>query len=388
MPAPASLPDVLRRCHRQELLPLAAVLGVYARRMSRDALARAIQLSLRTAGSHGVGNVVFRKGKPPPWHEVVRDLAKRQKVDHQGDPVHLERNVLEGWLEAGKPKPVPRAEIEEVLAADPWGEPTTALQPVGRSSLKKALGGPLLAWFGRMLLPFVGPAIVLALVMWLGRPRDSILLPAILEIARLRIRVKHRFVVALVGPPSVGKDAAIKALFGFDTGNVNPIAGSTRDVAVYEVPGDHGLEVINTPGVGDVQSALTDETRGILDQADLFLFLVNAQGGVRQREKDEFRHVRRRRRPVLVVMNKVDTLKQADRDRMVADSTQKLGLSEGDVVGAAFDPLPVLADEPIGVDAIHTWLADQLEASGRDRDALRVLLGEAEAAPAPASDAG
>jgi GTP-binding protein EngB required for normal cell division len=383
MPAPASLPDVLRRCHRQELLPLAAVLGVFPGRLSRDALARSIQQALRTAGSHAVSNVIFRKGQPPPWHEVVRDLAKRTNVKWQEDPVNLERNVLEGWMKSGKPKPVPRAEIEEVLAVDPWGEPTTALQPIGRAPLKKTLGGPLLAWFGRMLLPFVGPAIVIAVVMWLGRPRDSILLPAILEIARLRIRVKHRFVVALVGPPSVGKDAAIMALFGFDTGNVNPIAGSTRDVAVYEVPGDHGLEVINTPGVGDVQSALTDETRGILDQADLFLFLVNAQGGVRQREKDEFRHVRRRRRPVLVVMNKVDTLKEADRARMITDSTTKLGLNEGDVVGAAFDPLPVLSEAPIGVDAIHEWLADQLEASGRDRDALQVLLSEAAASAAP-----
>jgi GTP-binding protein EngB required for normal cell division len=382
-PEVASLPEILRRCHRQELLPLAAMVGVNPASMNRDGLARGIQLALRTAGSQQVLDALLRRGDPPPWHEVVRDLAERIGAKPHPDPAHTERAILEAWLGKGKPRPVPKDEIAEILTVNPWGEPTTALQPIGRSPLKKQIGGPLLAAIGRLLVPMLGPGLVLGILLWLGRPRDSILLPAILEIARLRVRVKHRYVVALVGPPSVGKDAAIKALFGFDTGNVNPIAGSTTDVAVYEVPGDHGIEVINTPGVGDVRQRLTEETRGILDQADLFLFLVNAQGGVRQRERDEYGHVRRMRRPTLVVLNKVDTLKEADRERMVADTVKKLVVPEGDVVGAAFDPLPQLHDAPIGVDAIHAWLADRLEESGRDRDAFaKLLAGAAPRGPA------
>jgi GTP-binding protein EngB required for normal cell division len=374
MTAPDSLPEVLRRCHREELLPLAAAVGVNPRNMTRDPLARAIQQALRTAGSHQIANVVFGKGKPPPWHEVVDDLAVRLKLPRSTEPARTERRVLEAWLERGKPRPVPRADIQEVLAANPWGEPETALQPVGRSPVRKQLGGPILSFMARFALPFFAPAFIVGVMLWLGRPRDNILLPAVLEIARLRVRVKYRYVIALVGPPSVGKDAAIKAIFGFDTGNVNPIAGSTKSVAVYEVPGDHGIEVVNTPGVGDVRGDLTDETRGILDQADLFLFMVNAQGGVRQRERDEFAQVKRRRRPVLVVMNKVDTLKEADRPRMLADSAEKLGLPAEDVVGAAFDPLPQLADAPIGVDGVHAWLVKRLEAEGRDATGLQAML--------------
>lgn len=377
-PEVASLPEVLRRCHRQELLPLAATLGVNPRNMNRDGLARAIQHALRVAGSQQVLDMLLRRGEPPPWHEVVGGLAERVGAKPHSDPAHTERRILEAWLEKGKPKPVPKQEIAEILTVNPWGEPTTALQPIGRSSLKKQIGGPLLALLGRILVPLLGPGIILGVLLWLGRPRDTILLPAILEIARLRVRVKHRYVVALVGPPSVGKDAAIKALFGFDTNNINPIAGSTTDVAVYEVPGDHGIEVINTPGVGDVRARLTAETRGVLDQADLFLFLVNAQGGVRQRERDEYGHVRRMRRPTLVVLNKIDTLKEADRQRMVADTVKKLAVDEGDVVGAAFDPLPQLYDNPIGVGTIHAWLADRLEDTGRDRDAFAKLLADAD----------
>lgn len=374
MTAPDSLPEVLRRCHRQELLPLAAAVGVNPRKLARDPLARAIQHALRTAGSHDIASVVFGKGEPLPWHRVVGDLAVRLKLSRSPDSARTERRVLEAWLARGKPRPVPRKEIEEVLAANPWGEPETALQPVGRAVVRKQLGGLLLGVMARFALPFFAPAFIVGVMVWLGRPRDGILLPAVLEIARLRIRVKYRYVIALVGPPSVGKDAAIKAIFRFDTGNVNPIAGSTKTVAVYEVPGDHGIEVVNTPGLGDVRAELTDETRGILDQADLFLFMVNAQGGVRQRERDEFAEIKRRRRPVLVVMNKVDTLKESDRPRMLADSAEKLGLSPEDVVGAAFDPLPQLADAPIGVAGVHAWLVERLEAEGRDATGLQALL--------------
>jgi len=241
MTGPAPLPDVVRRCHREELLPLASGLGVQPGTLGRDALARAILHALRSVGSNTVLNVLRRRGAPPPWFEVIHALAGQMGVEAAADPVLLERQLLRAWLDSGRPGPVPAAEIEAVLAVDPSGEPATALQPVGRAVEKRPLGGALLALVGRMLVPIAGPAVVLALVLWLGRPRDGILLPAILELARLRIRVQHRFVVAIVGPPSVGKDAAIKALFGFDTGNVSPIAGSTRDVAVYDVPGDHGL---------------------------------------------------------------------------------------------------------------------------------------------------
>jgi len=388
MTGPAPLSDVLRRCHREELLPLASGLGVQAGTLGRDALARAILHALRSVGSNTVLNVLRRRGAPPPWFEVVRELAGRMGVAAAADPVLLERQVLRAWLTAGRPGPIPAVEIAAVLAVDPWGEPATALQPVGRAAESRPLGGALLALVGRMLVPIAGPAVVLALVLWLGRPRDGILLPAILELARLRIRVQHRFVVAIVGPPSVGKDAAISAIFGFETGNVSPIAGSTRDVAVYEVPGDHGLEVLNTPGVGDVRDALTAETRGVLDQADLFLFLVNAQGGVRQRERDELAHVRRRHKPVLVVLNKLDTLRPEDRGRMVADTAAKLGLPAESVVGAAFDPLPALADTPLGVGVVRAWLLDAVASAGRDPSGLRVFLEELQGGAVPASAPG
>jgi len=96
--------------------------------------------------------------------------------------------------------------------------------------------------------------------------------------------------------------------------------------------------------------------------------------GVRQRERDELAHVRRRHKPLLVVLNKLDTLRPDDRERMVADTAAKLGLSAESVVGAAFDPLPVLVDAPSGVGLVQAWLLDAVASAGRDPHGLRAFL--------------
>ena len=242
-----------------------------------------------------------------------------------------------------------------------------------RSRLPALRPGMLLGLLVRVI-PIFAPVFIALVLRRLARAsRDALLRGAILELQRLRLLVQRRLVLALVGSPSSGKDAAIGALFSLDTGNVNPVAGSTKQVAIYEAPGDRHIQIVNTPGLGDVLAALTVETREVLDQADLFLFLVNSQGGVRQRERDEFSRVRQRRRPTLVLVNKVDTLREDDRARFLADVATKLRVDPDRVVGVAVDPLPQLADAPIGLEAVHAWLSDRLEDLGRDREALRRL---------------
>ena len=59
---------------------------------------------------------------------------------------------------------------------------------------------------------------------WKFRPDEKRLGAAVLEVARLRQAVLHRVTIGVVGSPSSGKDAGIKALFGVDTGNISPIA--------------------------------------------------------------------------------------------------------------------------------------------------------------------
>src|SRR5690606_1991518 len=148
---------------------------------------------------------------------------------------------------------------------------------------------------------------------------------------------------------------------GVDTGNVHPVAGSTKQVEITRLPDATALYVVNTPGLGDVVASVTEEARQVLDHIDVYLYVVNAQGGVGARELADYRACVARGRPVLAVVNKIDTLRPEDRARYLADARQKLGAAEDDFVGVAFDPLPALADAPIGVGGVRAWIAARLE---------------------------
>lgn len=369
-----SLGEVLRRSHRSELLPLAEALRVRVGRKGRDLLAQDVEDALRALGSATPVRVMVLGRAPPPWKEVVEALAGRAEVPLGATVSDTERALLLAWKGDGA-TPEQRASIDRVLSL-PDAPPTpsdTAVQLGPRSRLPALRPGLLFGLLVR-IIPIFAPIFIALVLRRLARAsRDALLRGAILELQRLRLLVQRRLVLALVGSPSSGKDAAIGALFGLDTGNVNPVAGSTKRVAIYAAPGDPHIQIVNTPGLGDVLAELTVETREVLDQADLFLFLVNSQGGVRQRERDEFSRVRQRRRPTLVLVNKIDTLLEEDRARFLADVATKLRVEPALVLGVAVDPLPQLAPGPIGLEPVHAWLADRLEDLGRDREALRRL---------------
>ena len=99
-------------------------------------------------------------------------------------------------------------------------------------------------------------------------------------------------------------------------------------------------------------------------------YLVNAQGGVQARELADWASVVRSGRPALAVVNKVDTLREADRERYLQDARDKLGVVEADFLAAAFDPLPQLSDSPLGVEEVRRWLTRGLVELGKERQEL------------------
>jgi GTP-binding protein EngB required for normal cell division len=98
----------------------------------------------------------------------------------------------------------------------------------------------------------------------------------------------------------------------------------------------------------------------------VFVYVLNAQGGVQAREKADVAAILERGRPVLVAVNKMDTIREEDRERYLADARHRLTVPDEDFVAAAFDPLPELAVAPVGVGLVRGWLASHLEALGKD----------------------
>jgi GTP-binding protein EngB required for normal cell division len=375
----APLEELLRRCHRAELLPLAEVLGIRAEGLGLAQLATAIARTLRRRGAQDVWNMVLRKGEGPDYLEVVSALATRRGVAVGADLEATEKLLLDAWVSeawssmeaADRDRVWRRLKLELPAPAD---GPQALVSVQERLKVGARYGAGVMAISALRVVPLLFPPLIPLAgclgLFWLARPRDEVLLPAVLEVSALRQAVRHRVTVGVVGSPSSGKDAAIKALFGLDTGNIDPVAGSTKTVEITQLPGSTALYLVNTPGMGDVIETVTEEARQVLDLIDVFVYVVNAQGGVQARELDDYRRCVARQRPVLAVVNKVDTLKESDRERYLDDARKKLGAPADDFLAAAFDPLPQLADQPLGVNEVRAWIEAQLVGLGKDPSEL------------------
>lgn len=386
------LERLLDRCHRDELLPLARIAGIKAEGVGMADLTARVARAIRASGSHELATA-FRGGKVLPYSEIVADAARRRRLpvgDLEDNEIAIVRSLFTKqwddksdadreaqWTRWQIEQPVPKSGTDALSrAATALGRrldyalaqtQSLAENPVASNIALIAMASPL----GCLVRPFV--LLYLPVMVWQMRPRYERVDAAVVEIARLRQVVRHRVTIGIVGSPSTGKDAAIKALFGIDSGNISPIAGSTREVSIQQVPGATALYLVNTPGMGDVVERVTEEAKQILDHIDLYVYVVNAEGGVQAREKADYDRCRASGRPVLAVVNKIDVLRPRDKDRYLADARAKLGASEADFVAVAFDPLPELAPGPIGLEAVHGWLAARLADLGKDPGELPPL---------------
>jgi small GTP-binding protein len=362
----SDLADLLRKCHRDELEPLASMLRIKSAGMPLAVLAKAIDHRFRRAATSEVFTVL-RGGTPPEYLDVLRQTGVRLGIEvpknaSVAELAIVRQQVRKQWsmLSADEQR---KRWLEAIHTTDAHAPAEAeAVMALLDQRYRQGVGLFLTRLVTEPVVPLPGCLVLL----WFAKPRDDLVLPAIVEICRLRHAVRHRVTVGIVGSPSSGKDAAMKTLFGIDTGNVNPVAGSTRQVEIRRLPQSTALFVVNTPGMGDVIESVTEEARQVLDHIDVYLYLVNAQGGVQAREKADHEACRQRGRPVLVVVNKIDTLRDADRERFLADCRAKLRAEEGDLLPAAFDPLPQLSPDPIGVEAIQRWMEEKLVMLGKE----------------------
>lgn len=335
-----SLRRLLDRARPEELAPLEAILGLPAdgRRGERAA---AVESSIRRIG--GV--------HCPSWRSSLRRLLEKKGYGHAGQVDVLEARLIGALVD--RKALSPQAAGAYALMA-PYGPPKQGLIPSEwRYEFKR---NHLLRVFF-FLLPLI----------WL-RNRDEReqekKLPAVLmALAKLRQALQGRVTVAIVGPPSSGKDSALRALFGIDTGNIDPVAGATREAGIHKL--SESLFVLNTPGHGDVDEGLSEKTEMYLDHADLYLVVLNAEGGLQAPDRALLDTVQARGRPTLVALNKVDLLREGELTRMLAHVRERApGLL---VIPASFDPY--LAPEPLGVDDVWQWLEEQAgEQAGEHRE--------------------
>ncbi|HEV3478206.1 MAG TPA: ribosome biogenesis GTPase Der [Gaiellaceae bacterium] len=173
---------------------------------------------------------------------------------------------------------------------------------------------------------------------------------------------------AIVGFPNVGKSTLVNRLTATRDAVVHETAGVTRDrkELLCEWRGRRFL-LVDTGGVdladrSPITRQVAEQARAAIEEADLVLFVVDAQAGVTPGDEEVADLLRRSGRPVLVVANKVDDPTRTDQ----IHEFHRLGLGEpvaisavhghgtGDLLDAVLERLPGRSRRPeIGEDAIR-----------------------------------
>ena len=121
--------------------------------------------------------------------------------------------------------------------------------------------------------------------------------------------------VAIVGRPNVGKSALFNRLIGRKIAIVHDQPGITRDrISATCDRGTRPFLLSDTGGIfGGGETELRTQVHRAADEAlqqsDLLLFVVDAKEGLSPIDKEIARAVRKSQKPVILVVNKIDTEK-------------------------------------------------------------------------------
>ncbi|WP_053956917.1 ribosome biogenesis GTPase Der [Inediibacterium massiliense] len=151
-------------------------------------------------------------------------------------------------------------------------------------------------------------------------------------------------VVAVVGRPNVGKSTFFNKLAGKRISIVEDHPGVTRDRIYTDVEWlNHSFTLIDTGGMEPdtkdiILSQMKNQAQMAIETADVIVFMVDGRTGLVADDEAIATLLRRTGKPVLVVVNKVDTSKLPDSfyefyqlglgDPICISSTNQLGLGD------------------------------------------------------------
>lgn len=170
-------------------------------------------------------------------------------------------------------------------------------------------------------------------------------------------------IVAVVGRPNVGKSTLFNALAGSRISIVKDTPGITRDRIYADVSWlKYNFTLIDTGGIEPdsndvILSQMREQAQIAIDTADVILFMVDVKQGLVDSDAKVADMLRRSHKPVLLVVNKVDSF-----EKMMADVYEFYNLGIG-------DPHPISAANQMGIgDLLDEVVAMFPEGSGEEEE--------------------
>jgi GTPase len=164
--------------------------------------------------------------------------------------------------------------------------------------------------------------------------------------------------VAIVGRPNVGKSALFNRLIGRKIAIVHDQPGITRDrISAICTHGARPFVVWDTGGIfGAGEPELGTQVRRAAEEAlrasDLLLFVVDAKEGLSPIDEELARVLRKSQKPVVLVINKIDTDKHealaAEFDALGFKSSIAISAEHGRSISDLLDAIDRLLPSPAG----------------------------------------
>ncbi len=182
-------------------------------------------------------------------------------------------------------------------------------------------------------------------------------------------------VIAIVGSPNVGKSTLFNRLIGKRKALVSDIPGLTRDRnnADFEWLGKD-FSLVDTGGIGmKDDDNLTGEIRRqaelAVEGADIVLFMVDAQKGIIPFDNEISRFLRRVKKKIILVVNKVDHISH----ETAVNDFWNLGMGE---------PIPISSSQGLNIDILLDLIlkhipeesAQQTSELSSDDEAIKIAI--------------